>query len=224
MQKHWFFDLDGTLFDTEEDIKSAWRGTLRAIGRECPHFEELYRTGPTLGDMAAILFPDEPDKAALAAEVRAAYGPIYDSCGFPTTFPYPEAVRWISELKNKGAHLFLATNKRMIPTKTILRKFDFLDFFDGVYTSDMYLGATDAPPGFPTDRAVPKAQILAYALKEHGISPSDAVMVGDTRFDVEAGKVNGMHVIGVTWGYGGIEELADADEIVGAPDCATRQS
>ena len=34
MQRHWFFDLDGTLFDTEEDIKLAWRGAIRALGRE----------------------------------------------------------------------------------------------------------------------------------------------------------------------------------------------
>ena len=215
MRKYWFFDLDGTLFDTEEDIKSAWRGTLRAIGRECPRFEELYRTGPSLSDMAAILFPDEPDKDALARDVRAAYGPIYDACGFPSTLPYPEAVRWISELKNAGAHLFVATNKRMIPTRIILKKFDFMDFFDGIYTSDMYLGAKDAPLGIPTDRTVPKTQILTAAMKECGITPSDAVMVGDTRFDVEAGRANGMYVIGVTWGYGGQDELAAADEIVG---------
>lgn len=219
MRKYWFFDLDGTLFDTEDDIKSAWRGTLRAIGRECPRFDELYRTGPTLGDMAAILFPDEPDKDALVKAVRAAYGPIYDSCGFPTTLPYPEAVRWISELKNAGAHLFVATNKRMIPTRIILRKFEFLDFFDDIFTSDMYLGAEKAPPGIPTDRTTAKTQIIAVAMKERGINPDDAVMVGDTRFDVEAGKANGMHVIGVTWGYGGRDELAGADEIVGGGLC-----
>ncbi len=215
MQRHWFFDLDGTLFDTEEDIKLAWRGAIRALGRECPRFDELYRTGPSLGDMAAILFPDEPDKAALAASIRAAFAPIYDSSGFPATLPYPEAVGWIGELKAAGARLYVATNKRMSPTLLILRKFDFLDLFDGVYTSDMFLGAAHAPPGIPTDRAVGKAQILSAALAEMGVAPEDAVMVGDTRLDVEAGRANGMRTIGVTWGYGSREELAAADEVIG---------
>ena len=215
MQKHWFFDLDGTLFDTEEDIKLAWLATIRSLGRECPRFDELYRTGPSLGDMAAILFPDDPDPAALAASIRTAFAPIYDTSGFPATLPYPQAVRWIGELKAAGAHLYVATNKRMSPTRLILRKFDFLDFFDEIYTSDMYLGAARAPDGIPTNRTVGKAQILAAALAERGIAPSDAVMVGDTLLDVEAGKANGMRTIGVTWGYGARDELLSADELVG---------
>jgi len=215
MQRHWFFDLDGTLFDTEDDIKLAWRETIHSLGRECPRFDELYSTGPSLGDMAAILFPDEPDKAALVAAIRTAFAPIYDSSGFPTTLPYPQAVQWIGELKASGARLYVATNKRMAPTRLILSKFDFLDFFDGIYTSDMYLGAEHAPPGIPTDRTVGKAQVLAAALAERGIAPSDAVLVGDTHLDVEAGKANGMRTIGVTWGYGTREELSAADEVVG---------
>ena len=48
MRQHWFFDFDGTLCDTEADIKSAWRAALRNLGRDCPHFDSVYRTGPTL--------------------------------------------------------------------------------------------------------------------------------------------------------------------------------
>jgi len=215
MQKHWFFDLDGTLFDTEEDIKLAWLATIRSLGLECPRFDELYRTGPSLGDMAAILFPDAPSHAALAASIRRAFAPIYDTGGFPSTLPYPQAVHWIGELKSAGARLYVATNKRMVPTRLILAKFDFLDFFDGIYTSDMYVGARSVPPGVPTDRAIGKAQILSLAIAERGIDPSDAVMVGDTILDVEAGKANGMHTVGVAWGYGTRDELSSADEIVG---------
>lgn len=215
MYGNWFFDLDGTLFDTEEDIKIAWRSAIRALGRECPHFDELYTTGPSLGDMAAVLFPDDPDPAALAASIRAVYPSVYDTSGFPTTLPYPQAVRWIGELKSAGVKLYVATNKRMAPTLLILKKFDFLDFFDGVYTSDMFVGSENPPPGIPSDRASPKSRILVWAMEERGIDPADAVMVGDTRFDVEAGKANGMHTIAVAWGYGSREELSGADEIVG---------
>ncbi len=215
MHRHWFFDLDGTLFDTEEDIKLAWRATIHSLGRECPRFDELYRTGPSLGDMAAMLFPDEPDPAALASSIRKAFAPIYDTSGFPSTLPYPQAVQWIGELKAAGAHLYVSTNKRMSPTMLILRRFDFLEFFDGVYTSDMFVGAAEPPPGIPSDRCIPKPRVLAYALSNRGIDPSDAVMVGDTHLDIEAGKANGMHTIGVAWGYGAREELKEADEIVG---------
>ena len=58
-----------------------------------------------------------------------------------------------------------------------------------------------------------KPDLLARLLSEKGISPSDSVMVGDTKGDIDAGSVNGMHTVGVAWGYGSMEELAGADEI-----------
>lgn len=213
MRKHWFFDLDGTLFDTESDIKAAWKETLRVIGRPCPVFEEKYLTGPSINDMVEILFPNASDKTELTALIRANFGRVYDCGGFPTTFPYEQSMRWISELKNAGARLYVATNKRMNPTRLILRKHDLLDFFDGIYTSDMYLGAKNPPPGIPADRTVKKADYLAVALRERGIVPEDAVMVGDTRIDIDAGRANGMHTVAVTWGYGARDEIAHADEI-----------
>ena len=59
---------------------------------------------------------------------------------------------------------------------------------------------------------MPKAEVLRRALAERGIDPDDAVMVGDTRGDVEAGKGAGLYTIGCTWGYGTREELEGADE------------
>ena len=49
-----------------------------------------------------------------------------------------------------------------------------------------------------------------------GIDPADAVMVGDTKGDVDAGTAAGLYPIGCTWGYGTREELEGADEIYDA--------
>ena len=59
-----------------------------------------------------------------------------------------------------------------------------------------------------------KPDLIAHLLKDLPIDPADAVMVGDTKGDVDAGRANGLRTVGVTWGYGSREELADADEIV----------
>ena len=48
MRHHWFFDLDGTLARTGEDIIAAWKQSLADLGRECPHFDEVFTIGPTL--------------------------------------------------------------------------------------------------------------------------------------------------------------------------------
>ena len=40
MKKLWFFDLDGTLADTDRDIREAWKATLVDLGLECPGFDD----------------------------------------------------------------------------------------------------------------------------------------------------------------------------------------
>jgi phosphoglycolate phosphatase len=52
---------------------------------------------------------------------------------------------------------------------------------------------------------------MARLLKELGVDPADAVMVGDTAGDVDTGKRNSMATVGVTYGYGSREELSQAD-------------
>ena len=76
------------------------------------------------------------------------------------------------------------------------------NLFDGVWSFDSFPGVKYKKP-----------ELLARLLGELGVSPSDAVMVGDTKGDIDAGKANGVHTIGVTWGYGSREELSEADEI-----------
>ncbi len=201
MKTHWFFDFDGTLCDTEADIKAAWRAALKAIGRDCPQFDAVYRTGPTIDQVTHALFADATP--ALVEQIRAHFKTFYDACGFPQTHPYPWIPAWLAELKEKGGHLYVATNKRYAPMGALMRKMGWLDLFDGYYSFDMYPG-----------ERLPKADLLRRVMAERGIAPADAVMVGDTRGDVEAGKAAGLYTIGCTWGYGTREELEGADELI----------
>ncbi len=190
-RKHWFFDFDGTLFDTEVDIKIAWIDVLKCLHLESPDFEKRYVTGPSLPEMTRILFPDHPDIERLIADVKANFARVYDEAGFPNTKPYPEAVTRVKALKASGKELYVATNKRRAPTVLLLEKYGLRDLFTEVYTSD-------SVPG----RHLSKSEYLALALKTRGIDPADAVMVGDTAIDVRGGRANGMGVKTVDWGYG----------------------
>ena len=48
VKKHWFFDLDGTLACTGEDIRRAWKGALTQLGRDVSRFDEIFSIGPTI--------------------------------------------------------------------------------------------------------------------------------------------------------------------------------
>ena len=200
MRHHWFFDLDGTLARTGEDIIAAWKQSLADLGRECPHFDEVFTIGPTLDKVVYDLFDDASPE--LVAQMVARFRPNYDESGFPNTVPYPGVPEWLRSLKAAGAKLYIVTNKRHVPTQGIVRKFGWDALFDGVWSFDSFLGVKYKKP-----------DLLAHLLATHAIDPSDAVMVGDTKGDVEAGRANGLYTVGVTWGYGSREELENADEL-----------
>ena len=216
MRRHWFFDFDGTLCDTEADIKSAWRAALRNIGRDCPHFDRVYRTGPTLDQVVYMLFDDATP--ALVDAVKAQFRTCYDAGGFPATRPYPWVPGWIADLKRQGCHVYVATNKRWNPTHILMEKLGWDSLFDGSFTVDMFVdpSAKAATSAALPKRSLTKAELLTEVMRERGIAPSDAVMVGDTKGDVVSGTAAGMYTIGCTWGYGTREELEGANEIYDA--------
>ena len=200
MRHHWFFDLDGTLARTGEDIIAAWKQSLADLGRECPHFDEVFTIGPTLDKVVYDLFDDASPE--LVAQMVARFRPNYDESGFPNTVPYPGVPEWLRSLKAAGAKLYIVTNKRHVPTQGIVRKFGWDTLFNGVWSFDSFPGVKYKKP-----------DLLAHLLATHAIDPSDAVMVGDTKGDIDAGRANGVYTVGVTWGYGSREELENANEL-----------
>ena len=197
---HWFFDFDGTLARTGEDIILAWKKTIDDMGLSCPHFDEVFTIGPNIEKVTYELFEDATPE--LVAEITERYRSNYDDSGFPNTAPYPGIPERLQALKDKGAKIYIVTNKRHAATQKIVKAMGWGDFFDGVWSFD----------SFPEIK-YKKPELLARLLKDMNIEASDAVMVGDTKGDIDAGKANGLHTIGVTWGYGSREELAEADEI-----------
>jgi phosphoglycolate phosphatase len=197
---HWFFDFDGTLARTGEDIVLAWKKTIAEMGLSCPHFDEVFRIGPTLEKMAYELFDNVTPE--LVAELTERFKPNYDESGFPNTVPYPGVIEKLNHLKEQGSKIYIVTNKRHAATQKIVKALGWEDLFDGVWSFDSF-----------ADARYKKPDLLARLLKDLNVSPDDAVMVGDTKGDIDAGKANGVRTIGVTWGYGTKEELVEADEI-----------
>ena len=83
-----FFDLDGTLADTDPDIRGAWKAALRDLGLECPDFDAKFVAGPPIDEMTRALFP-EAFTQELADGIRRRFAAHYDGDGFPLTRSTP---------------------------------------------------------------------------------------------------------------------------------------
>ena len=201
-KKHWFFDLDGTLARTGEDIRNAWAGALEALGRDTSRFDEVFSIGPTIEKITYDLFDDASPE--LVARILEQFRPLYDESGFPNTVPYEGIPEFLAALKDRGSKIYIVTNKRHVPTVAICAKFGWDRLFDGVWSYDTF------------DVKYAKPDLMARLIKELGVNPADAVMVGDTAGDVNTGLRNAMTAVGVAYGYGSREELAGAHAV-----CAT---
>ncbi len=194
MKRYWFFDLDGTLADTNPDIRAAWKATLDDLGLECPNFERDFIVGPPIEEAAkAVLKERYTDE--LGAAIREGFGRHYDHDGFPTTFEYPGIMDEVRRIKAAGARVFIATNKRFAGATVMAKKFGWMEVFEKLYTGDMHKDN-------PAIGKMRKPELLAFIMRELGARPEECVMVGDTINDFEAAEKNGLESVAVAWGYG----------------------
>lgn len=200
--KHWFFDLDGTLARTGEDIVVAWKGALQALGRDLTNFDKVFKIGPTLEKIVYELYDDATPQ--LVEDLMAKFKPLYDESGFPNTVPYAGIPELLAAIRAAGGKCYIVTNKRHRATQLIAKKFGWDRTMDGIWSYDSF------------ETKYKKPELLAKLLAELKVDAADAVMVGDTKGDVETGKANKTATIGVTYGYGTSEEVASADHVFSA--------
>ena len=200
-----FIDLDGTLFRSAEDIRSAWCSTLDELQLDCPQFEHVFHVGPSLQAMTEMLFPGQ----GLASKILPVFKRHYDASPLLNTLPYPGVDGWLHRLAAAGHQLYTLTNKRLKPTMMLVCRHGWESLFKAVLGSDSF------------DLQVPtKPAMLKMALKRFDIEPASAAMVGDTPEDISAGKSAGTFTVACDWGYASRDLLQKAgpDVIISLDD------
>ncbi len=111
----------------------------------------------------------------------------------------------LAELRARGLKLTVATGKDGYRARDLLAKFEINHYFDLVTGCDEIANPKPAP------------DMLLYQLAVLQIPHHEAIMVGDAPADIQAGKAAGITTVGVLWGYGNAEILAEADTFIQHP-------
>ena len=197
MRKTVLFDLDGTLTDSGEGIINCAALALRHFLLPFPTLEKMrVFVGPPLYETFQK-FGVPADKTDEAMQV---YRSRYIPTGMFENTPYPGVKGLLETLKNEGYTLYVATSKPEEMSVTILERFGLAPYFDRICGA-----STD------TSRST-KDAVIAYLLEQSG-AKEDMVMVGDTKYDVLGAKAHGIPAIGVSWGYGSVEEMLEAGAV-----------
>lgn len=181
-------DFDGTLAETREAVSATINAVLAAEGS--PRVQPAFLHGlmglplETLFHRAIPPFRRPFDTAPLVAAYRASFAEI----GLPRVRPRRDAEPALDALAARGHALAIATSRERSSLDAILARFGWHGRFAVVGTCDDVAAGKPAP------------DLLLDVLRRAGRPPTDAVMVGDTTYDLEMAAAAGVAGVGVEGG------------------------
>lgn len=196
------FDVDGTLIDSQEFILEAMRRAFIKNGQEAPTDDQtLSIIGLSLEKAVSVISPDlsEVEAIDLANLYRQSFIDLRaEKGGEQTSLMYDGARDALERLHAQDKTLLgIATGKARRGLDHAYASHKIGHFFVTHQTAD----------GNPSK---PHPGMLERALYETGCEAHQAVMIGDTEFDIAMGKAAGFATIGVSWGYHPVERLQGA--------------
>jgi phosphoglycolate phosphatase-like HAD superfamily hydrolase len=114
--------------------------------------------------------------------------------------PYPGIHELVAKLQKDGHRLYLATAKPEVMALRIMDRFDLAPYFELICGASLDLSRDS------------KAAVIAYLLEQIP-DAQQVIMVGDTAYDVVGAAEHGIPTIGVSWGYGKVDDLSSAGAV-----------
>jgi haloacid dehalogenase superfamily, subfamily IA, variant 3 with third motif having DD or ED/haloacid dehalogenase superfamily, subfamily IA, variant 1 with third motif having Dx(3-4)D or Dx(3-4)E len=203
---HCFFDLDGTLVDSNEAHVETWDLAFRHFGKKFSRDQLRAQIGKG-SDQYLPMFLTPAELKKFGNELDKYRSKLFKKDYLARIKPFPKVRRLFEHLKEMGKRLMLVTSGKEAETNHYLKLLRIEKLIVG------YTSADDA------NQSKPAPDLFQVALKKSGASPMESVAIGDTCFDMEAaGKAN-IEAAGFLCGGKPSEELraAGASEIYRDP-------
>lgn len=193
------FDCDGTLVDSQANICMAMEHAFDTAGLPPPLRYDIRRiVGLSLVESMRVLLPDAQENTHqdLAEYYRNAFLTLRNN-GLVDEPLYDGMASLLSELDESGWMLGVATGKS---DRGLIRCLDH----HAIKSLFVTLQTADRHP------SKPHPSMVYQALADAGADASNAVVIGDTVYDIHMGRAAGTRTVGVNWGYHCVEELREA--------------
>ena len=197
-------DIDGTLIDSNDAHAHAWVDVGREFGHEIgfAHVRRLIGMG---GDKVLPQLTGVDEESEEGEAIQKRRGEIFRSEYLPKLRPFPHARELLERFRDEGLTLVVATSASKEDMGGLLKQAGIADLMDEKTSS------SDA------EESKPDPDIVEAALESAGVAPDEALMLGDTPYDVEAARRAGVRCVAVRCGGWGDEELRDAVAVFDDP-------
>ena len=192
-------DLDGTLVDSSIDLTNALNYAVEPYDIERM---TVQRTKSLVGEGITRLIEKllGQEMIAIRQAVMDRFMEYYAAHLVDFTKPYagvPETLAVLHRYKKA-----VISNKREALTRRVLLELGLLPYFDMVLGSDS------------VDEKKPSPKPLLKVMKMFSCNAGETVIVGDSNFDIAAGKAAGTYTVAVSYGFRDAGLLQQADRII----------
>ncbi len=179
------FDFDGTIMDTNNVIIMSWQHTFRTLENREEDVAKLAQTfGEPLEYTLRKFFPEVPVEESI--EIYRSFH--RDNFGELITL-FPGMKELLAEVKARGYKTALVTSRVGDTTRQGMEKYQIAEYFDAVVAAE------------DTTRHKPDPQPVNVALEKLGSKAENAVMLGDTLFDIMCARNAGVKSVLVSWSF-----------------------
>ncbi len=190
------FDFDGTLIDSVPDLGDATNAMLTTLGKETYPISTIRNwvgNGSKVLVERALVGKIEVLEGELTVEetdhAEQVFFDAYKNLSGSKTVAYPDVDSGLRKLKAAGFTLALVTNKPIRFVPKILQSFGWQDLFSEVLGGD----------SLPVKKPDPAP--LLHVCEALNVTPTQAVMIGDSRNDILPGQNANMDTLGLSYGY-----------------------
>ena len=197
-------DIDGTLIDSNDAHANAWVAVCKEFGHDIKFDDVRWLIGMG-GDKVLPELTGLQEESEEGEKILERRGEIFRSEYLPKLKPFEKTRDLLQAISDDGCQLVVATSASKKDLKALLKQAGIEDLIDEAANSD------DA------EESKPAPDIVEAAMKRAKVKPGEAIMIGDTPYDIGAATQAGIPIIAVRCGGWDTEELRGAISIYDDP-------
>ena len=194
------FDYDGTLVDTNQLIVNSWKHMYREnFGGTLSEDDVKWTFGIPLVEGVDRVVRGKGHSGFVLDDLVRSYRSYQTPERLAEARPFEGIPEVLFEMKRRGALLGIVTSRQTKSCIEGLKNFGLYDLFDGLVAAET------------TDIHKPLPEPALICCRQLGVDPSEAVMVGDSVFDLQCGNAAGCGSCFVAWSFATSLEKAEKE-------------